>query len=222
MSIAEPPPMSEVAIPTLADLLNDLGDISPGRVIVMPHPGQATEADLIRLGSLADKRVCELVDGTLVEKPMASRESMLAVWLGSVLLAWVDSRSLGVVTGEQGSLRLFPRNVRVPDVAFISWDRLPGRRIPDDPIWDLAPDLAVEILSPSNTAAEMDRKRHDYFRAGVRLVWEIDPAARTVAVYGTPDDPQVLREGDVLEGGTVLPGFRLPLPDLFGRLDRHG
>jgi Uma2 family endonuclease len=86
----------------------------------------------------------------------------------------------------------------------------------------LAPDLAVEVLSPSNTRAEMARKRGEYFRAGVRLVWEIDPRKRGVRVYTAADQFTDLSAGDALDGGTVLPGFTLPLADLFAELDRHG
>jgi len=74
----------------------------------------------------------------------------------------------------------------VPDVAFASWDRFPDRKIPKAPIPSLAPDLVIEVLSESNTKAEMERKRGEYFSSGVRLVWEFDPESRTVTVY-TPD-----------------------------------
>ena len=112
--------------------------------------------------------------------------------------------------------------MRIPDVAFISWQRLPGRRVPTEPIPDLAPDLAVEVLSESNTEGEMARKRHEYFDAGVRLVWVVDPVSRTVAVYHTPDQAAVLQETQTLEGGDVLPGYVLPLKDLFDELDQQG
>ncbi len=119
-------------------------------------------------------------------------------------------------------MRLVPGLVRVPDLAFASWDRIPGRRRPTGPIADFAPDLAIEVLSRSNTRAEMVRKRREYFASGVRLVWEVDPVARTVAVFDAPDHSRVLDESQTLDGGDVLPGFALPLADLFGELDRHG
>lgn len=74
----------------------------------------------------------------------------------------------------------------------------------------------------SNTAAEMARKRSDYFAVGVRLVWQVDPVARTVSVYAAPEVAAVLTEADTLDGAPVLPGFTLPLRDLFGELDRQG
>jgi Uma2 family endonuclease len=112
--------------------------------------------------------------------------------------------------------------VRIPDVAFTSWDRLPGRRRPGSPVPLLAPDLAVEVLSRSNTPGEMALKRQDYFTAGVRLVWEIDPEARTVVVYTSPTHAVTLGLADTLDGGLVLPGFTLPVQELFAELDRQG
>lgn len=222
MSIAEPPATPEATVRTLADLLEDLGNVSPHRVLLSPSPGTATEADVLRMGGRAGRRMCELVDGTLVEKGMGLRESLLAVFISSLLGPYCRLRNLGIVSGEQGTLRLWEGLVRIPDVAFISWDTLPGRRIPDEPIPELAPDLAVEVLSESNTRAEMDRKRHEYFRAGTRLVWEVDPRGRTVAVYNSADSSVILRGSDLLDGGTVVPGFTLSLSELFGELDRHG
>ena len=112
-----------------------------------------------------------------------------------------------------------PGLVRIPDVAFISWERLPGKVVvPDEAIPDLAPDLAVEVLSEGNTKEEMERKLKDYFFAGVRLVWYIDLKKRTAEVYTSPDQGVTLTEGQTLDGGEVLPGFRLPLRQLFALL----
>lgn len=119
-------------------------------------------------------------------------------------------------------MRLFPGLVRIPDVVFVAWDRLPGRRVPRKPIPDLVPNLAVEVLSASNTEREMLRKVGEYFRFGVELVWLIDPQDRTARVYHSPTEVKVLGEHDALDGGTVLPGFELPLADLFGELDQQG
>ena len=78
------------------------------------------------------------------------------------------------------------------------------------------------MLSPSNTRAEMARKRREYFQAGVRLVWEVNPRARIVTVFDAPERSTTLDATRTLDGGTVLPGFLLPLADLFGELDRQG
>jgi Uma2 family endonuclease len=206
---------------TLADLLEQMGDIPPERIRLRPFPGTATEQDVLAIGN-RENRLYELVDGVLVEKAMGLRESLLACVLIRVLGNFVVPRNLGLVSGEAGTVRLFPGLVRIPDVAFISWDRLPERRVPAAPIPDLVPDLAVEVLSESNTAAEMARKRREYFAAGVRLVWEVDPASRTVTVYTSAEKSTELDESQTLDGGAVLPGFALPLRELFAELDRQG
>jgi Uma2 family endonuclease len=191
------------------------------RILLHPAPGTATEQHVVDATAATD-RLFELVDGTLVEKAMGFRESVLAVFLAGLLNEFVRPRNMGLVSGPDGTVRLFPGMVRVPDVAYASWARIPGGRIPQKPIPDLVPDLAVEILSESNTPAEMDRKRRDYFDAGVLLAWFVDPRDRSVSVFTSPDKPVVLHQGDTLDGGNVLPGFSIPLATLFGELDRVG
>jgi Uma2 family endonuclease len=165
---------------------------------------------------------CELIDGTLVEKAMGLRESLLAAYLSALLGPTVRGQNLGILSGPDGTYELISGLVRLPDLAFVSWDRLPGRRLPEEPVPNVVPDLAVEILSASNTFGEMARKRGDYFKAGVRLVWEIDPRARTVRVYTSETAYTDLTANDTLNGAPVLPGFTLPLTQLFAELDRHG
>jgi Uma2 family endonuclease len=211
---------TSTAVETLADLLAQLGSIAPARVRFRPLPGTATEQDVLDVQA-RDSRLCELVDGVLVEKGMGFLESYLAGALIEVLRGFVRPRRLGLVTAPDGMVRLAPGLVRIPDVAFISGARLPGRRVPREPIPDLAPDLAVEVLSESNTADEMARKRREYFAAGVRLVWQVAPEARTVEVYTAPEQVTVLHEADTLDGGTVLPGFALSLRELFAELDQQ-
>jgi Uma2 family endonuclease len=148
--------------------------------------------------------------------------SDLAIALASLLWSFVRQRNLGLVTGADGMMRLFPGLVRIPDAAFISWDRLPNRRVPTEPLPDLAPDLAVAVLSVGNTPGEMARKRQEYFSAGVQVVWQVDPRTRTVEVFTAPDQSAVLHEAQTLDGGAVLPGFTLPLQELFSELDLQG
>ena len=205
-------------IHTIGDLLRRLGDVPADRVRFTPVPGTATKDDLLR----PENKNCELVDETLVEKPMGMRESLLAIYLGELLGPFVRGRNLGLITGADGTYEVLLGLVRLPDVGFVSWDRLPGRRVPDEPIPNVVPDLAVEVLSPSNTAKEMARKRGEYFQAGVRLVWEIDPRTRTARVYTSETEFTDLTGADVLDGGAVLPGFTLPLAQLFAELDRRG
>ncbi len=205
----------------LARLLDRLGGIALDRVGPCPAPGAATEEDLLHAHD-REGRLCELVDGVLVEKAAGFRESLLAGALIEALRGFVGRRNLGLVTAPDGMMRLAAGLVRVPDVAFVSWARLPERRVPDTPIPDLAPDLAVEVISAGNTAPEMARKRQEYFGAGVRLVWLVDPEARTVTVYTSPRDSTVLRREDTLSGDAVLPEFSLSLNELFAELDRQG
>ena len=203
---------------TLSDLLERLGGVSPDRVRYKPFPGTATEQDVIRIQQ-SENRLYELVEGILVEKGMGYRESILAGAILAALRAFVRPRKLGLVSGEAGMMRLFAGLVRIPDVAFVSRERLPGGKVPPEPIPDLSPDLAVEVLSESNTRAEMTRKRGEYFEAGVRLVWIVDPKTETVAVYTGPDQHHVLTRRDQLEGGAVLSGFALALDELFAELE---
>jgi Uma2 family endonuclease len=205
---------------TMADLLERLGDVPLRRVLADPAPGTATEQDVIDLG-VREKRLCELVDGVLVEKPMGYYESRVAAELIILLGIYLRQHDLGVVAGEAGLLRLMPGLVRIPDVSFVSWGRMPDPQGPRPPIPTLAPDLAVEVLSESNTEAEMERKLREYFAAGARLVWYIDREDRTARVYTAPDQSTLLDETQALDGGDVLPGFALPLRELFERADRH-
>ena len=204
-----------------ADLLDRLGGIAAERVWSGPGPGAATEDDLLRAHE-HEGRLCELVDGVLVEKAMGFRESLLAGALIEALRGFVRQHNLGLVTAPDGMMRLAVGLVRVPDVVFISWDRLPERRVRAMPIPDLVPELAVEMLSAGNTAGEMARKRREYFAAGARLVWLVDPEARTIAVYDSPRRSTLLRHRDTLSGGAVLPGFSLSLAELFAELERQG
>ena len=206
---------------SMADLLKHFGGIAPERIRLHPYPGTATERDVTRLNDHED-RLYELVDGVLVEKVMGLPESFVAVEIIGRLSNFVRERRLGIVTGEGGTLRLMPGLVPIPDVAFISWDRLPGKTVPAEPIPDLAPDLAVEVLSEGNTKAEMERKLKDYFFYGVRLVWYIDVKKRTADVYTSPDQGVALTEGQDLDGGDVLPGLHLPLRELFTLLAPPG
>lgn len=211
MSIVDPPLVESW---TAADLVERFGAIPLWRIRHTPPPGSATEEDAIELNERHDC-LCELVDGVLVEKTVSSYESYLAALLVQYLGDFVRAHHLGVVLGADGMLRLAPGLIRVPDVSFLAWDRFPTRKLPRDPVWGLAPDLAVEVISKANTPAEMQRKVADYFAAGTRLVWYIYPESRTAHVYRDPERFAVVGENDVLDGGEVLPGFRLSIGELF-------
>ncbi len=203
---------------TFADVLENLGGIPPHRVRAVPPPGTATEKDVLEAESRTG-RICELVDGVLVEKTVGYYESLLGMFLGRLLGEFVEKHGLGIVLGEAGTLKILPKQVRIPDVCFIGWDRFPGRQLPREPIPAVAPDLAVEVLSEGNTPGEMQRKLHDYFEAGVRMVWYLDPKTRTVEVFTAPDHRVLVDEHGMLDGGDVLPGFQLAIPELFARAE---
>ncbi len=202
------------AIWTAAELAERFGAIPMNRVRTDPPPGLATEQDVIDLDDHED-RLYELIDGVLLEKTMGAYESYLAALLIGYLNAHVLERKLGVVLGEGGMLRLFPGRVRLPDVCFISKDRNPIDEMQRHSIAELVPDLAVEVISESNTRQEMTEKLSDYFQSGTRLVWYVYPSRREVDVYRSPDDRETLTRDQTITGGDVLPGFELDLKDLF-------
>jgi Uma2 family endonuclease len=203
---------------SVADVLAQLGGIAADRVRVVPPLGMATEKDVLDAKSRCG-RICELVDGVLVEKTVGYYESLLAATLIHLLREFVERHGLGIVLGPDGTLKILPDQVRIPDVCVILWERFPGRQLPREPIPAVVPDLAVEVLSEGNTPGEMERKKRDYFHAGVRILWYLDAKARTVQVYTGPDQCVVVGEDGLLEGADVLPGFRLPLAELFARAE---
>lgn len=211
--------MSAATIPTittLADKLEELGCISADRILFHPAPGTATAEDVEAVHQKS-RRLCELVDGILIEKAMGFFESRLAALLLRLIDEFAEQHDLGIVVGEAGMMQLSPGLVRIPDVSFIAWARFPDRKLPRDPVPHLAPDLAVEILSASNTSQEMERKRRDYFSAGCRLVWIVDPQSRTIAAYTATNQFTEITEDGNLDGCDVLPGFSLSVREWFER-----
>jgi Uma2 family endonuclease len=215
MSILAPPPTFD----TIADVLTRAGSVPPSRVLYHPFPGTATEADLLAAVE-GEKRLCELVDGILVEKTMGHYEARVATVLSTLLENHAFEHDLGIVYGADATLRIRPGLVRLPDVSFYSWRHFPNRELHDTALLPLTPDLAVEVLSEGNTPQEMERKLREYFGSGCRLVWYADPKARSVRVYTVPETSVLLGEDDTLDGGEVVPGFRLRVGEWFGRAGR--
>jgi Uma2 family endonuclease len=199
---------------TVYDLYRRFGPILFERIRHDPPPGTATVKDVDRL-NIHEDRLYELVDGILVEKTVGLRESLVAAQIIRALANFAEPRNLGVVAGEAGTIQLDVDLVRIPDVAFFSWARIPGRKIPKEPVPLLVPDLAVEVISVGNTRKELDEKLHEYFERGVRLVWYVRPRTRAVDVYTAPDRFTRLTATMTLDGGDVLPGFTLRVGDLF-------
>jgi Uma2 family endonuclease len=206
---------------TLAELIERLGDIPLHRIRMKPLPGTATEEDVIAAAEAPRKRLCELVDGVLVEKAMGSTESLLGGMIVQMMWNFVAGKDLGVVLPGDGMLRLMPGLVRIPDVSFIPWDSIPGGEFGHAPIASYIPDLAVEVLSESNTRKEIQRKLKDYFLTGTRLVWIIQPKTQTAQVYTSPDKFRRVAKNGELHGDPVLPGFVLSLADVFATPTRR-
>jgi Uma2 family endonuclease len=162
-----------------------------------------------------EEKLYELIDGVLVQKSMGFYEGYIACLLVHALVDFVRKTNAGIVNGPDGTLRLTSDQVRIPDVSFVSWERLPSGELPKQAMPLLSPNLAVEIISSSNTAEEMNRKLREYFEAGVELVWYVYPESRTVRVFTSVDDAVELSENDSLDGGMVLDGFSMSLKELF-------
>ena len=196
---------------TLADFLEGLGDVDPSRILWTPRPGTATEADLVACGS----KLVELIDGTLVSKTMGKREGNFALTLGAILWLWNKRVNAGELSGADGSYRIASGLVRLPDISFTAWSSLPNPTAHLQSVADYPPDLAVEILSESDRPAALQRKIQEYFSHGTKRVWVVDPRAGTVAVFTDESNSTTLSRNDSLDGGDVLPGFTLPLAELF-------
>jgi Uma2 family endonuclease len=200
----------------MAQLIAHLGDIPPERIRLQPAPGRATEEDVItakaRLNCL-----CELIDGVLVEKPMGYYESRLAAILIYFLEEYLTRHDLGFVLGADAMVGIVPGQVRLPDVCLFYWKRFPNRILPPGAILRMTPDLAVEILSPSNRPREMERKLSELFAGGAQLIWHVEAEQRKVKVYTGVDQFTELDASQTLDGSNVLPGFTLPLEHWFAR-----
>jgi Uma2 family endonuclease len=159
----------------------------------------------------------ELIDGEPVEmSPSADESSSIGATIIGFLIPFVRPRRLGRVYGADGGFVLFPdrATVRVPDVAFVRAERAPqGRARKSFP--RLAPDLVMEVLSPSDSTSEVVAKLEMYQEAGVPLIWLVDPDKMTVTVIEAGSPTTVLGRDDILHGGNVLPGFSVPVAELF-------
>ena len=165
-----------------------------------------TAAELLALPD--DDYRYELVRGKLLRRPLPGmRHGRIVVLVASRLGHFIETHNLGTILGASGyHLEWGPDTVRAPDVSFISAERLPPDELPHG-YPTLAPDLAVEVLSPSERPGARREKMQDYFAAGTRLVWEVDPAQRTITVYRSAHDGTTLAATDELTGAEVLPGF---------------
>jgi Uma2 family endonuclease len=152
----------------------------------------------------------------LTMTPSGSLHGAVTVRLAAALSNYVDLSKAGVVlAGDAGfKLESDPDTVRAPDVAFISRDRIPSEGLTPR-FWQGAPDLAVEVFSPGDKRSDVNRKIEQYLKSGVQQVWFVEPTPRRVTIHTANGKVVVLREGDTLEGGDLLPGFQYRLSRLF-------
>ncbi len=162
-----------------------------------------------------DDALYEIVAGQVVEKPMGTYPVEVATILSANLDTFVRSRGIGRAITE-ALFRIDAATQYRPDVAFVSYGKWPkGRRSPRTQPWEIVPDLAIEVISETDRAGDVLEKARDYFRAGVKAVWLVYPSLELVHVYESFTRVSVLIRDDDLDGGPVIPGFRLPLADLF-------
>ena len=203
-----PPPFA-----TVGELLRRLGDISPDRVRATPPVGTATETDLLREES--EKPICELIDGTLVEKAMGNAESFLAMTIAGEIRIYLKANRIGYLGGEAFLVRVTKSQLRAPDVAVTLWKAGEPRHVPTDAFADTAPALVVEVLSPSNTKAEIARKLKEFFAAGTLVAWVVDWRKANAEIYTSATDKVAVSRDGELTAEAVLPGFALPLAVVF-------
>lgn len=159
----------------------------------------------------------EIIDGERRElEPMGAYMTLLAFELAARLRDFVNSHQLGIVITEMlFRFQRDPDRGRRPDVAFVSRERCRQSPLPKEGDWDVVPDLAVEVVSPTNDATELEEKLVEYFRFGVRQVWVLHPEHRRLYVHESLRKVSVLNEDDSISGGELLPGLSLPLAELF-------
>lgn len=169
-----------------------------------------------QLLALPDGKHFELVGGKLVEKNVGFESSWIGSVLMSLLMMHCRANRLGWVVGNEPGFRCYPHDanqVRKPDIAFVSFARLPAGKPPAG-YCVVVPNLVVEVVSPNDVATEVDDKVSEYLAAGVECVWVVHPNSRRVHIYYA-DRGVILNENDELSGEPVIPGFRCALKELF-------
>ena len=178
--------------------------------------------EIVKVEPFIDENRYEIIDGEIVETPPMSADSAaFAFDLAWHLRAHGVANNLGKAYTEiLIQLPLPVERNRRPDVIFVPYEHWPqDRRIPDTNAWDVLPSLCVEVVSPNDLAEEIMDKLHEYFTSGVKQVWIAYPRHGLLFVHESPAAVRVLSRNDVLEGGAALPGFRLPLSELFPKSD---
>jgi Uma2 family endonuclease len=181
---------------------------------IIARPGQTVEEALPVHGDA----LYEIIDGQYVELPPMSIHSVRVV---TVLTAYLETFARTNQLGRTAAEALFPlspneKTRRRPDIAFVSYKRWPkDRPLPDTDPWEVIPELAVEVVSPNDLAEELRIRVADYLQLGVLQAWVVYPRRSLVDVYQGPGGLRTLTRADELDGGDILPGFRLPLTSVF-------
>ena len=187
----------------------------PAKETMSTRTTYATAADLVALS--AEGRRCELVEGEIREMaPAGARHGRAALRVGQRIAQYVEPRRIGEAFAAETGFRIRrdPDTVRAPDASFVSNERLPEGGLPSG-FLDFAPDLAVEVVSPGDSADAVQSKAEGWLAAGARLVWVVYPESRSVVAYRSGGRAHVLQEGDSLDGHPVFEDFSLPIADLF-------
>jgi Uma2 family endonuclease len=175
-----------------------------------------TDEELMALPKDGHKR--ELLHGEIIMSPTGYRHERIAAIIMSAMLQHATKHRLGVVCGSSLGCWMESGNLLSPDVSFIAKSRLPSGAVDEEKYFRGAPDLVVEVLSPWDRPVRMREKMEDYFLSGTRLAWVVNPIERNALVYRGPEADRLLRVTDALEGDDVLPGFKLPLAEVFAEL----
>ena len=178
-----------------------------------------TDDELLSLPEDGNKY--EVMNGELIVSPAGIEHEEIGVRLIVALASFVREHKLGIVCGSSAGywMKSKPKNFLSPDVSFIAKERLGGAKRAPRKFFDGAPDLVVEVLSPRDTIELLHEKIVEYFNSGARLIWVINPDEQIVLVYHTPTPDQLLRADDTLDGEQVIPGFTLPVSELFEELE---
>ncbi len=159
---------------------------------------------------------CELIEGELIAmSPAGFDHGRFALRIGAALDNFVTPRELGVVVSAEAGFQIAhdPDTVRAPDVAFVRAERVPAGGVKG--FFQGPPDIAVEVLSPGDRASEVLAKAQGWLQAGCRIVWVVDPETRTATVYHSHSEIVVLTADDTLSGDDALPGFSVPVAEIF-------
>ena len=162
----------------------------------------------------------ELVDGELVDMDGAPRHGRMTLWIGGLFRDYIDAAGLPLDVGVCTGFQIDPYTLRFPDVHVTSWERMAAYDADAGGFPAFAPDVAIEVVSPSNTPAALARKTEEYFANGTQAVWIAYPDSRTVSIRRPGQPERVFGVGDILTGDPEIPGFACPVADIFARAGR--